>query len=92
MPDPAPHHHAPPAPSWLHRDTVVRFAPLQLPAGFYADFARVADDEARHFGWCCQRLAELGHSYGDMVAHDLLWQGCEISAGDLTARCVMGLN
>jgi hypothetical protein len=22
--------------------------------GFYEDFARVADDEARHFGWCVQ--------------------------------------
>jgi transcriptional regulator of aromatic amino acid metabolism len=32
-------------------------------AGFYEDFARVADDEARHFGWCVQRLAELGHRY-----------------------------
>jgi hypothetical protein len=32
-------------------------------AGFYEDFARVADDEARHFGWCVQRMAELGHRY-----------------------------
>jgi hypothetical protein len=33
-------------------------------SGFYEDFARVADDEARHFGWCVQRMAELGHRYG----------------------------
>jgi hypothetical protein len=24
----------------------------------------VADDEARHFGWCVQRMAELGHRWG----------------------------
>jgi uncharacterized ferritin-like protein (DUF455 family) len=66
---------------------VVRFAPLGLPPAFYTDFARVADDEARHFGWCQQRLGELGHAYGDMPAHDLLWQGCQASAGDLNARC-----
>lgn len=43
--------------------------------GFYEDFARVADDESRHFGWCVQRLEELGYAYGDMPAHDLLWEG-----------------
>jgi uncharacterized ferritin-like protein (DUF455 family) len=43
--------------------------------GFYEDFARVADDESRHFGWCVQRLQELGYAYGDMPAHDLLWEG-----------------
>lgn len=53
---------------------------------FYMDFARVADDESRHFGWCIQRLAELGHEYGDMPAHDLLWEGCRASAVDLSAR------
>jgi len=43
-------------------DTVVRFAPLRdtLGDGFFADFARVADDESRHFRWYSQRLAELG--------------------------------
>jgi hypothetical protein len=43
-------------------DTVVRFAPLSdtLGDGFFADFARVADDESRHFRWYSQRLGELG--------------------------------
>eukprot|EP00775_Hariotina_reticulata_P012203 gene12203-12340_t len=67
-------------------DTVARYSHLNLPPMFYEDFARVADDESRHFGWCVQRMAELGHSYGDMVAHDLLWQGAQASAGDLSAR------
>lgn len=46
-------------------DTVVRFSPLHhvLGDGFFDDFARVADDESRHFGWCSQRLIELGFKY-----------------------------
>ena len=47
---------------------------------------RVADDESRHLGWCLQRLRELGCSYGDMVAHDLLWEGAALSALDINAR------
>lgn len=67
-------------------DTVVRFADAQLPAQFYCDFARVADDESRHLGWCLQRLQELGHAYGCMPAHDLLWEGAQLSGHDLGAR------
>ena len=46
----------------------------------------MADEEARHYGWCHQRLGELGHHYGEMEAHDLLWQGAEASSGDLCGR------
>lgn len=48
---------------------------------FYVDFAHVAEDESRHFGWCMQRLKELGYSYGDMVAHGMLWDGAIASSG-----------
>ncbi|XP_020675857.1 uncharacterized protein LOC110094863 isoform X2 [Dendrobium catenatum] len=43
-------------------DTVARFSPLHDLLGdeFFSDFARVADDESRHFAWCSQRLTELG--------------------------------
>lgn len=67
-------------------DTVVRFSALRLPSQFYADFARVADDESRHLGWCLQRLEELGHEYGCMPAHNLLWEGCAASRGDVLDR------
>ncbi|KAJ3701198.1 hypothetical protein LUZ61_004903 [Rhynchospora tenuis] len=69
-------------------DTVVRFSPLHgvLGDGFFDDFARVADDESRHFGWCSQRLGELGFKYGDMPAHNLLWRECAKTAGDVSAR------
>ncbi|KAF5835194.1 hypothetical protein DUNSADRAFT_7784 [Dunaliella salina] len=71
-------------------DTVARFAngPIgaALPDLFFSDFARVADDESRHLGWCLQRLEELGHAYGDMPAHNLLWEGAQASSDDLSAR------
>ncbi|XAR49560.1 hypothetical protein NMG60_11032807 [Bertholletia excelsa] len=69
-------------------DTVVRFSPHSqlLGEGFFADFAHVADDESRHFSWCSQRLAELGFSYGDMPAHNLLWRECEKSSDSVAAR------
>ena len=53
--------------------------------GFYADFARVADDESRHLSWCLQRLEELGYAYGDMVAHSILWDGAHASSGERLA-------
>ncbi|RVW46768.1 Uncharacterized protein CK203_084503 [Vitis vinifera] len=71
-------------------DTVVRFSPYSkiLGEGFFADFARVADDESRHFAWCSQRLAELGFNYGDMPAHNLLWRECAKSSNNVAARLV----
>lgn len=69
-------------------DTVVRFSGCwdELGDEFFRDFVRVADDESRHFGWCQQRLNELGYSYGDMPAHNLLWRECEKSSGNVSAR------
>ncbi len=62
-------------------DTVVRFSGLGLAEGFYADHAGVADDESRHLLWCLQRMEELGHEYGCMPAHNLLWEGAQLSSG-----------
>ena len=62
------------------------FPPARRVQAFYADFVRVADDESRHLGWLLQRLAELGHAYGDLPAHDLLWEGAAASTADVTAR------
>ncbi|ERN13951.1 hypothetical protein AMTR_s00021p00135720 [Amborella trichopoda] len=69
-------------------DTIVRFSSFQeaLGTGFFSDFAHVADDESRHYLWCSERLAELGFSYGDMPAHNLLWRECEKTSGCVAAR------
>jgi uncharacterized ferritin-like protein (DUF455 family) len=65
-------------------DLIARFEPPG--AGFYDDWVRVADEEAKHYGLLAARLAEYGAAYGDLPAHDGLWQAAEATAHDLLAR------
>jgi len=67
-------------------DIVARFVREAMPRQFYDDWVAVGDDEARHYLMLADRLAELGASYGDFVAHDGLWQAAEKTADDLLAR------
>lgn len=67
-------------------DLVARFASPDLPDRFFDDWLRVADDEARHFLLLRQRLLDLGADYGDLPAHDGLWQAAMDTAHALTAR------
>ena len=53
---------------------------------FYHDRLGVADDEARHFLMLSDRLANLGAAYGDLPAHDGLWQAADAIKHDLLAR------
>ncbi|MCA8887397.1 MAG: ferritin-like domain-containing protein [Parvularculaceae bacterium] len=55
-------------------------------AAFVADWFAVGADEARHFRWLEQRLASLGASYGDLPAHDGLWEAAEKTADQVLAR------
>jgi len=57
-----------------------------LPKVFFDDWVGVADDEARHFLMLQQRLEELGAHYGELPAHDGLWQAAQSTAHDLQAR------
>jgi uncharacterized ferritin-like protein (DUF455 family) len=57
-----------------------------LPREFYDDWCKVADDEAKHFLLLEARLNDLGASYGDLPAHDGLWEASEKTAGDFAAR------
>ncbi|WP_420546869.1 ferritin-like domain-containing protein [Curvivirga sp.] len=67
-------------------DVVARFPHENMPKGFYDDWVKVADDEARHFLMINDRLKELGSFYGAMAAHDGLWQASQKTAHDLKAR------
>jgi len=67
-------------------DIVARFTSQAMPSAFHDDWVRVADDEARHFQLLCERLAQLGAAYGDLPAHDGLWQAAQATAHDLLAR------
>ena len=68
------------------RFTGPRFTGEAPPRGFYDDWVKVADDEARHFALLARRLAALDASYGDLPAHDGLWEAAEATAHDLLAR------
>ena len=70
----------------LALDLIGRFGAADLPRGFFDDWVRVADEEGRHFLLLAGRLAALGAGYGELPAHDGLWQAAEVTAGDLLAR------
>ena len=68
-------------------DIIARFAPkTYLPEAFAKDWIRVAADEARHFRLLSARLQEFDTRYGDLPAHDGLWEAAENTAHDLRAR------
>lgn len=67
-------------------DLIARFPTPPLPRAFYDDWVRVADEEALHFTLLSERLAEVGGSYGDLPAHDGLWEAATETAHDLAAR------
>jgi uncharacterized ferritin-like protein (DUF455 family) len=71
----------------LALDAVWRFA--DMPQAFYADWLRVAAEEAHHFALLTARLADFGHAYGDLPAHDGLWQMCERTRDDVLARMAL---
>lgn len=68
-------------------DILARFgANTELPRSFYDDWVTVAAEEAKHFMLLSDRLAELDAAYGDLPAHDGLWEAAEATAHDLAAR------
>lgn len=68
-------------------DVAFRFA--GLPDAFYRDWLRVAREEAHHFTLLDERLASLGHAYGDFPAHRALWDMAERTKHDLLARIAL---
>jgi uncharacterized ferritin-like protein (DUF455 family) len=71
----------------LALDAIWRFA--GMPDDYYRDWARVAAEEALHFGLLNEHLATLGHAYGDFDAHDGLWTMVEKTKHDITARMAL---
>ena len=67
-------------------DMVARFASPELPREFFDDWVGVGDDEAKHFLLLAERLEGLGAAYGDLPAHDGLWQAAHETRHDLLAR------
>jgi uncharacterized ferritin-like protein (DUF455 family) len=67
-------------------DILARFADPALLRGFYDDWVGVAAEEAEHFALLAERLAALGAAYGELPAHDGLWEAAASTAHDLLAR------
>ncbi|WP_438617197.1 ferritin-like domain-containing protein [Oryzifoliimicrobium ureilyticus] len=70
----------------LALDIVARFATEAVPNSFFDGWMQVAFEEAKHFNMVRQRLNQLGADYGDLPAHDGLWQAAHATRNDLTAR------
>jgi uncharacterized ferritin-like protein (DUF455 family) len=70
----------------LALDIVARFADQPVPRSFFDGWMLVASEEAKHFGMVRQRLRDLGADYGDLPAHDGLWEAAHHTRNDLTAR------
>lgn len=67
-------------------DIIARFADQDLPRAFFDDWVAVAADEARHFTLLATRLADFDAAYGDLPAHDGLWEAASETGHDLLAR------
>jgi uncharacterized ferritin-like protein (DUF455 family) len=71
----------------LALDAVWRFP--GMPADFYADWWRVAAEEALHFSLLAEHLEAMGHRYGDFPAHDGLWSMCFKTRQDIVGRMAL---
>jgi uncharacterized ferritin-like protein (DUF455 family) len=70
----------------LALDIVARFATEKVPHSFFDGWMQVAFEESKHFRMVRERLRALGGDYGDLPAHDGLWQAAHATKNDLTAR------
>jgi uncharacterized ferritin-like protein (DUF455 family) len=69
-------------------DIVARFG-ADMPDAFIDDWVDVADEEAHHYALLAARLTACGAAYGDLPAHDGLWQAAQSTSDDLAARLVL---
>ena len=60
-----------------------------LPKKFYDDWIKVAIEEAYHFQLLRSRLQELGCDYGDLPAHNGLWEIAMRTADDPLIRMAL---
>jgi uncharacterized ferritin-like protein (DUF455 family) len=71
----------------LALDATLRFP--DMPDDYYRDWLSVAVDEARHFCMLRERLREHGVDYGDLPAHNGLWEMAEKTAHDVLHRMAL---
>ncbi len=71
----------------LALDAVYRFQ--DMPEQFYADWCRVAAEEAEHFTMLSDYLENHGMSYGDLSAHNGLWEMAVKTDFDVMVRMAL---
>ncbi|MDQ9171735.1 ferritin-like domain-containing protein [Oxalobacteraceae bacterium R-40] len=71
----------------LALDAVWRFP--EMPNDYYADWLKVAAEEALHFSLLESHLRVLGHAYGAFPAHNSLWDMAEKTGHDALARMAL---
>lgn len=71
----------------LALDAVYRFR--DMPDDYYRDWLQVAAEEAYHFELLSERLQSLGYEYGDMPAHNGLWEMAVKTDFDVMVRMAL---
>ncbi|MGB1257550.1 MAG: ferritin-like domain-containing protein, partial [Thiolinea sp.] len=71
----------------LALDAAYRFR--DMPDDYYTDWIKVASEEAYHFGLVCERMAQLGGAYGDLPAHNGLWEQACKTDNDVLVRMAL---
>ncbi|MBE0471352.1 MAG: ferritin-like domain-containing protein [Methyloprofundus sp.] len=69
---------------YLAWDILYRFR--GMPRKFYQDWLQVAQEEALHFTLIREHLRKHAIDYGDLPAHQGLWEHAQDTAGDILAR------
>mmetsp|Transcript_1151 Transcript_1151/g.2252 ORF Transcript_1151/g.2252 Transcript_1151/m.2252 type:complete len:208 (+) Transcript_1151:186-809(+) len=67
-------------------DIVARFYYEDMPREFYDDWIRIAGEEAKHYNKWQEQLKAFGSFYGDLTAHNSLWESASDTADDLLKR------
>jgi len=71
----------------LSLDAIWRFN--DMPMQYYADWLKVAAEEAYHFTLLSTHLQSLGFTYGDFDAHNSLWEMVDKTKADVLARMAL---
>lgn len=71
----------------LALDAIWRFA--GMPTQYYADWLKVAKEEAYHFSLVENYMQSFGYRYGDFEAHNSLWEMVERTTDSIIARMAL---
>lgn len=71
----------------LALDVLWRFA--GMPDAFYRNWLSIAQEEALHYQLLRDHLLGLGADYGQLPAHNALWEMAEKTKGDILARMAL---